>query len=141
MHNPVHALAASPTFAKDGICFAAHTAGLARSVDGGRTWRDAYTALDLQAALTTAAVAVSPDFAADRTLFAGAVGGVLRSHDGGETWTVAALPPPPPFVTALAVSPNYASTAWSLRAPWKTASCARGIGAPAGRRGTSACSI
>ena len=48
VHNPVHALAASPTFAKDGICFAAHTAGLASSEDGGRTWRDAYTALELR---------------------------------------------------------------------------------------------
>ena len=108
-HNLIHALAASPAFADDGLCFAAHAVGLARSEDGGRTWRDAYSTLNLQAPLTTAAVVLSPDFANDRTVFAGASGGVLRSLDGGDRWLVAGLPSPPPFVTALTVSPNYAS--------------------------------
>jgi photosystem II stability/assembly factor-like uncharacterized protein len=108
-HNLIHALAASPAFADDGLCFAAHASGLARSEDGGRMWCDAYATLNLQTVLTTAAVVLSPDFASDRTLFAGASGGVLRSLDAGEHWLVAALPSPPPFVTALAVSPNYAT--------------------------------
>lgn len=105
--DPIFALAASPAYEEDGLCFAAHGSGLLRSTDGGRTWHDAYAALDLQAPLTTTCVAFSPDFARDRTLFAGAPGGILRSSDGGESWTVSALPSPPPFPTALTVSPHY----------------------------------
>lgn len=104
----IQALATSPAFAKDSLCFAAGGAGLNVSTDGGRTWRDAYTALNLQVPLATAAVSLSPDFLSDHTLFAGAVGGVLRSHSAGEEWLVAGLPSPPPFVSAVAVSPHYA---------------------------------
>jgi photosystem II stability/assembly factor-like uncharacterized protein len=106
--DTVYALAASPEFAGDGVCFAARASGLYRSEDGGATWQDAYVDLGLTAPLTTAAVALSPDFAHDRTVFAGALGGVLRTVDGGHSWTVATLPSPPPFVAALAVSPAYA---------------------------------
>ena len=90
-NDPIYALAASPSFADDGLCFAAHGSGLLRSTDGGQSWHDAYGSLTLQAPLTTTCVAFSPDFANDHTVFAGAPGGVLRSTDGGETWTVAAL--------------------------------------------------
>ncbi len=103
----VYSLAASPDFEQDGVCFAARPSGLSRSDDGGLTWRDAYASLELEAALTTAAVAVSPNFDADRSVFAGVPGGVLRSIDGGQSWHVASLPPPPPFVSALVVSPNF----------------------------------
>ncbi|MCL4826098.1 MAG: hypothetical protein KJZ95_01950 [Caldilinea sp.] len=111
----IQAVAAAPTFAQDGFCFAAGSDGLRVSTDGGITWRDAYATLGLRAPLTTAALAFSPSFAqdrvqrakGDRTIFAGAVGGVLRSHDEGQTWRIASLPSPPPFVTALAVSPHY----------------------------------
>lgn len=111
----IHAVAASPTFERDGLCFAAGSDGLRVSTDGGITWRDAYATLGLREALTTTALALSPAFAqdralrgdSDRTIFAGAVGGVLRSHDDGQTWRIAGLPTPPPFVTALAVSPHY----------------------------------
>ena len=104
----VLALASSPNFARDGICFAGRRSGLYRSGDGGLTWRPAYESLDLDAALTTTAVALSPDFGGDRSLFAGVPGAVLRSLDGGERWFVAPLPSPPPVVSALAVSPDYA---------------------------------
>ena len=36
----VYALAASPNFDQDGVCFAARRSGLYRSEDGGRTWQD-----------------------------------------------------------------------------------------------------
>jgi photosystem II stability/assembly factor-like uncharacterized protein len=107
LQDVVYALAASPEFEEDGICFAACASGLRRSEDGGHTWQDAYAALNLEAALTTAAVAVSPDFARDHTLFAGVAGGVLRSVDGGQTWYIAPLPSPPPFVSDLVMSPNF----------------------------------
>lgn len=104
----VYALAASPNFKQDGLCFVACRSGLYRSDDGGLSWQDAYTALQLEAPLSATAVALSPDFEQDRTVFAGAPGGVLRSLDGGETWHIAPLPSPPPFVSALGISPHFA---------------------------------
>jgi len=103
-----YALAASPCFEQDGICFAARGSGLYRSENGGETWQSAYGALNLKASLPTMAVATSPDFASDRTVFAGVPGGILRSFDGGERWDVVQLPSPPPVVSALVVSPDYA---------------------------------
>lgn len=105
----VYAVVAAPGFAGHGICFAARPAGVFRSDDGGRTWRDLYTTLPFERPVTTAALAVSPDFEHDRCLFAGVPGGVLRSSDGGQTWHAAGLGTPPPFVSALAVSPNFAT--------------------------------
>ena len=108
-----YALAASPNFAQDGICFAARRSGLYRSTDGGLTWHDAYESLGLVAPLATLAVAVAPSPGAPAPgalgdVFAGVAGGVLRSPDGGDHWLTAPLPPPPPVVSGLAISPAYA---------------------------------
>jgi photosystem II stability/assembly factor-like uncharacterized protein len=103
----VYALATSPNFAQDGICFAARPSGLYRSDDGGHTWRFTYGALNLTQPLATTAVVVSPDFASDQSVFAGAPGGILHSVDGGQTWYVAMLTSPPPLVSTLVVSPNF----------------------------------
>ena len=92
----VYALAASPDFAEDGICFAARRSGLYRSDNGGLTWHSTYDSLGLQDPLPTLAVAVSPDFGSDRSVFGGVPGG-----------GVAILPSPPPVVSAMAVSPDY----------------------------------
>ena len=104
----VYALATSPDFEQDGVCFAARPSGLYRSDDGGLTWQPAYASLELETPLTTMAVAMSPDFEADRSVFAGVSGGILRSVDGGHGWYIASLPSPPPLVLALVVSPNFA---------------------------------
>ena len=104
----VNALAASPGFEQDGVCFAARTSGLYRSEDQGRTWEPAYGSLGLTAPLATTAIAVSPDFPTDGMVFAGVNGGVVRSADRGASWFSAILPSPPPLVIALAVSPNFA---------------------------------
>jgi photosystem II stability/assembly factor-like uncharacterized protein len=108
-----YALAASPNYAQDGACFAARRSGLYRSVDGGSTWQDAYASLGLVAPLATMAVAVAPGPGAPGTgamgdVFAGVAGGVLRSPDGGHSWLTTPLPSPPPVVSGLAVSPDYA---------------------------------
>ena len=103
----VLALAASPAFAEDGVCFAARQSGLYRSEDGGHTWRFAYHSLTLDASLATTAVAVSPAFTRDGGVFAGAHGGVLRSSDRGDSWQVALFPEPPPLVSTLAISPAF----------------------------------
>jgi photosystem II stability/assembly factor-like uncharacterized protein len=108
LEDIVYALAASPAFEQDGLCFAARPTGLYRSQDGGHTWENAYGSLELTAALTTPAVIISPAFETDHSVFAGVPGGVLRSADGGQTWNVAGFPSPPPFVSTLAISPNFA---------------------------------
>lgn len=108
LQDITYALASSPNFSKDGICFAARGSGLYRSEDGGRTWQPSYGTLNLEAPLPTMAIAISPDFASDRTVFAGVPGGILRSFDGGHTWDVVQFPSPPPVISALVVSPNYA---------------------------------
>lgn len=107
----VNALAVSPLFAEDGICFAACGSGLLRSADAAASWHPAYAALAPAAPLATTAVALSPAFASDASLFAGVEGAVLRSADTGTTWQVARLPEPAPLVTALALSPAFASDA------------------------------
>ena len=43
--NFVYSIAVSPTFAQDGICFAAQQSGLYRSVDSGKSWQTAYLSL------------------------------------------------------------------------------------------------
>lgn len=104
----VHALAASPDFARDGVCFAARPSGLYRSCDGGHTWQPAYNRSEAEKALLTSAVALSPHFAVDRTVFAGVRGAIMYSEDAGQTWHTVVLSSPPPFVSALAISPHYA---------------------------------
>jgi photosystem II stability/assembly factor-like uncharacterized protein len=103
----VYALAASPGFAQDGVCFAARQCGLYRSEDGGSTWHCVYDSLNLKGDLVTTAVAVSPDFESDQSVFAGTQGVVLCSVDGGENWQVASLASPPPMVSTMVVSPNF----------------------------------
>jgi photosystem II stability/assembly factor-like uncharacterized protein len=103
----VYALAASPDFERDALCFAATESGLYRSADGGLTWESAFASLGQAGSAVTTAVAVSPDFRNDRTLFASVPGGILRSHDGGKTWYSTLLPSPPPLVSVLALSPHY----------------------------------
>lgn len=104
----VLALAASPAFEQDGVCFAAHATGLYGSQDRAASWQSTYDSLALTTPLPTAAVALSPDFRADQTLFAGVPGAILRSSDGGRNWFATSLPTPPPFVTSLAISPDFA---------------------------------
>lgn len=103
----VYALAASPAFDNDEICFAATATGLLRSSDRASTFSDAYASLGLNEPLGTAAVALSPAFRSDRTVFAGVYGAILRSLDAGLTWHYSLLRTPPPVVTGLAVSPSY----------------------------------
>jgi len=104
----VYSLATSPRFGQDGICFAARHSGLYRSDDGGLTWRVTYDSLNIEGPLTTTAVVISPHFETDQSVFAGVPGGILRSVDGGQSWDVVPLPSPPPHITSLVVSPDFA---------------------------------
>lgn len=106
--DSITALAASSCFERDGICFAARESGLYRSDDGGVTWRPMFASLGLETPTPTTAVALAPDWSSDQRVFVGVKGGILRSWDGGASWLPAVLPPPPPLVTTLVVSPNFA---------------------------------
>lgn len=110
--DAVYALAASPEFARDGICFAACGSGLYRSGDGGESWRK----LRASSESITTALAVSPAFAQDRSVFAAVKGGILRSSDAGENWFTAAFPAPPPLFSSLAVSPDFERDGFLLAA-------------------------
>lgn len=103
-----YALAASPGFAEDGICFAATSAGLYRSRDGGDCWECLPIVEEQSGKMAVTAVAVSPSFCQDRAVFAAVMGGILRSSDGGDTWFSARFPAPPPLFTSLALSPTFA---------------------------------
>jgi len=104
----VYALAASPNFAQDRICFAARDSGLYRSDDGGVTWQSAFASLNLAEPLLAMAVTVSPDFSTDQTVFTGVPGGILRSENGGQSWQIVEFPAPAPVVSSLVISPHYA---------------------------------
>ena len=111
-HDATYALAASPDFARDGLCFAACGSGLYRSGDGGESWRKLRTSSEL----VTTAVAVSPAFEQDRSVFAAVKGGILRSSDAGDTWFTAAFPAPPPVFSSLLVSPDFERDGFLLAA-------------------------
>lgn len=105
----IYNLAASASFGslRDGVCFAARNAGLFRSDDSGQTWTDAILSLQLSEPVVATAVAMPTDFDRNHVVLAGMAGGVLHSADGGCTWQIPSLPPPPPMVTALVLSPNF----------------------------------
>ena len=115
LHDLVYCLAASPNFKKDGLIFVAKQSGLYRSTDGGKTWKDAYAILKLNASLPTTFVALAT---AGKTtyVFACAEGKVLRSLDVGKTWEAADLESPAPQVTALVASPDFAQDGTILAA-------------------------
>ena len=107
-----YALAASPDFARDGLCFAACRSGLYRSRDGGASWGR----LRASSEPVTTAVAVSPAFREDRSVFAAVKGGVLRSSDGGDNWFTAGFPAPPPLFSSLILSPAFERDGFLLAA-------------------------
>ena len=90
------------------MCFAARAGGLFCSFDYGQAWELAYRNLKAGEALPTVAIAVAPDFEHEPAVFAGLNGAILCSYDGGCSWRQSRLPTPPPAISALSVSPNYA---------------------------------
>lgn len=105
----VYRLAASPDYEQDGLLFSAKQSGLFRSRDGGQTWEDAFASLNLEAPLPTTFVALTQDSDNAAIVYACVEGNVLRSMDGGEMWEVSELGSPPPVITSLVVSPNFAA--------------------------------
>ncbi len=85
------------------VLYAARASGLYRSQDSGAVWHKVDAFPDGNDPFSATAV-----IAQDNEVFAGVNGGVIYSEDDGAHWKFAALPSPPPRITALAVSPNYA---------------------------------
>lgn len=106
----VYAFVAAPDClpGQRGLVFSARGTGLFRSEDGGQTWQYALEELGLTETLPATAVALAPNFDQNGLVLAGAPGGIFHSTDGGQTWKALVFPPPPPTVSALAVSPNFA---------------------------------
>jgi photosystem II stability/assembly factor-like uncharacterized protein len=107
--DAVYDITASSNFPEDQTLFAARASGLYRSVDSGNTWAYALADLALTSQLGISSVALAPNYAEMPHVFAAGPGGILRSLDGGETWQVIMLPSPPPYISHLRISPNYAA--------------------------------
>lgn len=102
--DTVYGLAASA-----GVVYAARQSGLARSLNGGRTWDDAFANLrDWQPSPVTA-VALHGD-----TVLAGVKGAVICSTDAGANWNIVGLASPPPTVSAIAISPDFVADGTAL---------------------------
>jgi photosystem II stability/assembly factor-like uncharacterized protein len=104
----VTALAISPSYAEDGVVFAATMEdGVFRSADRGSSWTAwNFGLLDLGALC----IAVSPDFAADETLFVGTESGLFRSTNGGLAWREVAFASEHAPVLSVAVAPDFGSS-------------------------------
>lgn len=83
--------------------YAARASGLYRSQDEGRNWHYALASLEHPEPILVTAVATC-----ENTIFAGVKGAVLRSDNNGESWHMSGLASPPPLVTALTCSPDFA---------------------------------
>jgi photosystem II stability/assembly factor-like uncharacterized protein len=114
----IYGMAASAGFdaGKRGVFFAARNSGLFRSDDGGATWTLAIASLELEQAVAVTAVALPADFERDHTVICGMAGGLLISGDGGKTWQLPNFPPPPPMITAIALSPTFSEDGIALAA-------------------------
>lgn len=95
------ALAESPHFKKDKLAFAGRQSGLYRSRDMGKTW----DVVNIIAGESLSVTALA--FARDGLVFAALPGGIAYSNDSGASWNWAQLAAPSPYVTALAVSPDF----------------------------------
>jgi photosystem II stability/assembly factor-like uncharacterized protein len=114
----IYGLAASASFdgGKNGVFFAARNSGLFRSDDRGETWSQALDSLGIEQTAAVTAVALPVDFERDHTVLCGMAGGLLISGDGGASWQLPNFPPPPPMITAIALSPAFSEDGIALAA-------------------------
>lgn len=102
----VLSLAASGCSREERTVFAACQSGLYRSRDAGRGWDAALPAAASGGMPPVTAVALSPIFTTDRFVVAAVPGGIVTSGDAGHSWRASVLPPPPPLVSSLVISPG-----------------------------------
>ncbi|MDY6876452.1 MAG: hypothetical protein SWK90_09670 [Chloroflexota bacterium] len=84
-HDPIDALALSPTYAQDKTLFIVISDQILRSTDGGFSWQALVNGLDNKHLLSS--IAIAPAHHADKVLFISSVGdGIYRSQDEGDSW-------------------------------------------------------
>lgn len=105
--HPLFALAPSPAFSLDGICFAAGQGGMWKTSDAGDTWHRILSIPAADEPIPITALTVSPTFSRDQMVFAAIPGAIGQSRDGGGSWDFVPLPMPAPIVSSLAMSPDF----------------------------------
>lgn len=84
--HSVNCLAASPSFADDGVVYAGTGSGIYRSENGGKLWHDLRMPADDETVLSLA-------ISAEGAIYAGTEAhGLLRSHDNGQSWACLIMP-------------------------------------------------
>ncbi|HEY3342400.1 MAG TPA: hypothetical protein VGK81_10295, partial [Anaerolineae bacterium] len=79
----ITAVAAAPAYPKHNLILVGSVDGIARSIDGGKTWTNAVLAQTAQ----VTQIVLSPDFESDGIAFAATLeNGVLRTTDEGQRW-------------------------------------------------------
>ena len=107
-HDPIDAIAISPTHDQDRTLFIAISDQLLRSTDGGFEWKQLTNGLDHKNALS--AIQISPSYHLDKTMFVSSKGdGIYRSQDGGNSWTRASKGLGDLGIGLLSVYPGYHS--------------------------------
>jgi photosystem II stability/assembly factor-like uncharacterized protein len=102
----ISALALSPSYAQDGIVFAATLEdGMFRSHDRGRSWQAWHFGLF---DMNVLCIAISPAFSQDRTVYVGTETGIFCSRNGGRAWQEIGFENELAPVLSLAVSPQFA---------------------------------
>jgi photosystem II stability/assembly factor-like uncharacterized protein len=101
----VTAMAASPSFGKDGTVFAGTDGGgLLVSRSSGDVWEDSSFGLGDE---TVLALAVSPDWSQREIMFAATLSGVHISRNGGRAWRETELVTDDDPIDVLAISPAF----------------------------------
>jgi len=120
--NPVYKIISISTPDSDDLysLLVAKASGLERSVNGGKTWQNAYHSLGVDEPVGTLAVAAAILSDQRPQVFAGLSGGILfaKLKDGNQdfSWQQAQVPSPPPVIIDFAISPNFASDGLVLAA-------------------------
>lgn len=101
----ITAVAAAPTYPKHNLILVGSVDGIARSIDGGKTWASA----TLAQAAQVSQIVLSPDFESDGIAFAATLeNGVLRTTDEGQRWHSWNFGLLDLETLAVAVSPDFA---------------------------------
>ncbi len=113
---PLQCLAISPAFADDHTLFSGTwKGGISKSTSRGASWTVASSGLPevpTYPYLSVNSIVLSPAYRTDQTVFAGvSPGGVFKSLDGGGTWLPVNSGLSNLDVSALAISPTFASDA------------------------------
>ena len=101
----ITAVAAAPTYPKHNLILIGSVDGIARSIDGGKTW----TGATLTQPSQVSQIVLSPDFESDGIAFAATLeDGVLRTTDSGQRWHSWNFGLLDLETLALAISPDFA---------------------------------